>query len=96
MIHLICDFCSDPEPEHRITCKTFDVGSTPFTSVGDFAVCGACFSLITAGDRAGLLDRSRKTFIADHGTWGYVADDFLAMLHASFWKNAELGGVNGK
>lgn len=48
---MICDFCSAPDPQHTIPCRSFDVDEillTPegFRSLDEWMACDACCALI--------------------------------------------------
>jgi hypothetical protein len=68
---MICDFCSEhTEPFTEYPCGDFSLGqveSTNMMSRGGFAACPTCARLINTNDRAALLDRSVKSFIAHQG-----------------------------
>ncbi len=90
---LLCDFCSIPNPIHRIPTRTFEMKTKVIDkemtniSDGDFMACGPCYALVEAGDREGLLKRVKTSYIRTYGTWDRLAEKILRRFHEQFWKH---------
>jgi hypothetical protein len=54
---MVCDFCSSPGPVWRYPAESFRDQWRGW-SFGDWLACDECHSLIEAGDRMGLGERS--------------------------------------
>ena len=89
--HLLCDFCSAPDPAWRYPARSFVAYCVPNAvgeSVGDWAACEQCHILIEANDRSGLAQRSLDELIARHPEASLAATvlyEELAQLHREFF-----------
>ncbi len=62
----ICDFCSEPKVTWRYPARSFDAyifAGIVGESVGDWAACPICHSLIESGNYAELAERSLRTLL---------------------------------
>lgn len=88
---LLCDFCSAPAPVWRYPARTFvaySIANIAGESVGDWAACELCHTLIQADDRCGLARRSVDELIAKHPETREAAAvlyEELAGLHREFF-----------
>ncbi len=60
----ICDFCSSPDVSWNydaISANAFQVEEITLASIGGWAACETCSTLIEAGDREGLRKHSLAT-----------------------------------
>lgn len=90
--HFVCDFCSELRPTHSVLCFSFDVQdpvpvTQPMTSRGDFLACDACFAIINANDREGLIQRAKASFIRRHGYWHADVERALRSFYRQFWEH---------
>lgn len=87
----ICDFCSEPDVSWRYPARTFVayvVAGFVGQSVGDWAACSVCHSLIEAGNRSGLLERSLSRLLdknAEMRSDEAALREELAVVHRMFF-----------
>jgi hypothetical protein len=90
---LVCDFCSMSDPAWRYPARTFLAYLAPRLageSVGDWAACDACHTLIEIEDRRGLAQRSLDELISKHPEVGEAAGalyEELTALHRKFFEH---------
>ena len=88
---LQCDFCSALGPKWRYPTRSFVAYCVPNVageSVGDWAACDECHSLIEADDRRVLAQRSLDKLILKHpeaSAEAAVLYENLAELHQQFF-----------
>src|SRR5260370_42396364 len=93
MSRAICDFCSYPSVVWRYPARSFVgyvVANIGGESVGDWAACEQCHRLIEVGDRAGPMERSLVTLIAEHSETEAVRSELMehmTSLHGMFFAN---------
>lgn len=69
----LCDFCSTPtKPSKVYDCEDF-LKFDGETSIGGWAACNKCSSLIDTGDRSGLVKHQVATAIKQHGRNSFSA-----------------------
>jgi hypothetical protein len=89
----ICDFCSEEPITWSYPAQSFIayvLGEVGGESVGDWACCDLCHSLIEANDTDGLARRAIETLTGRHPEMNLVRDELLLqmkILHQSFFKN---------
>jgi hypothetical protein len=97
---VICDFCSAPDPPHRILCRSFTAArailpKVRFESVSDWWACDTCHALVVAEDRGGLLERGvraaceRDPYLAAHRV---AFGEYLGRIYVQFWESRILEG----
>ena len=92
-VNLRCDFCSAPGPKWRYPARSFISYCVPNIageSVGDWAACDECHSLIEAGDRRSLAQHSLDELIVKHPEASAAATELyedLAELHRKFFEH---------
>ena len=93
--HGVCDFCSDSQPHHVEMVPDFELvpnsavalsaeilqASAPEMSIGGWASCDTCHTMIIENRRADLLQRA---IVASRG--GKFTAAALKGLHKRFWK----------
>lgn len=94
---LICDFCSSTKIKWRLLATTDSITTdvdglkVEHISVGDWAACDDCMSLILENDKDGLAERSYRQFVEKYGPVPkWVAKEMRAGLkeiQALFWRN---------
>lgn len=87
---IICDFCSDPNPEWAFPAKDFEMEGGPEAGgfQGGWAACEACKRLIDRSDYNGLAKRSAEKFVGRPA--GLSIDHLipsLRKLHRRFRQN---------
>ena len=93
MSRAICDFCSYPSVVWRYPARSFVayvVANIGGESVGDWAACEQCHRLIEVGDRAGLMERSLVTLMAEHPEMEPARSELIehmTSLHVMFFEN---------
>ncbi|MBY0502737.1 MAG: hypothetical protein K2X03_02425 [Bryobacteraceae bacterium] len=91
MSDLKCDFCSAPHPSWRYPALTFVAYCAPDVageSVGDWAACEICHTLIETNDHAGLAQRSLDELIVKYpeaSQASRVLLESLSDLHQEFF-----------
>ena len=88
---MFCDFCYSPEVKWAHEAKDFKFpGPLYVKSIGPWAACSACHSLIENNRRAELLDRSveahRKLYPEDEVNISFIRG-IMNISHAAFWQN---------
>lgn len=91
---IICDFCSSPDVVYRYPCYDDSIiiegngVALGLGSIGDWASCEACSSLIDTDNREGLVNRSIVTYtdISDGRLTSYDITDMMQVIHAMFWR----------
>ena len=92
-VNLQCDFCSAPAPKWRYPARSFISYCVPNIageSVGDWAACDECHSLIESGDSRRLAQRSLDELIVKHPEASAAAPELyadLAELHRKFFEH---------
>ena len=87
----LCDFCSEPAVTWRYPAGSFVayvVGNIGGESVGDWAACERCHSLIEAENLQALARRAAEKLVGKHPEMKPVEDEVLAAmttLHESFF-----------
>jgi hypothetical protein len=77
-----CDFCSSREVAWSYPAADFDFPMAGWGSIGAWAACDLCSTLIEAGDWTGLLDRSIESYgVIRHAK---TIRPRLAKLHQDF------------
>jgi hypothetical protein len=89
----LCDFCSEPAVTWRYPARNFVayvVGNVGGESVGDWAACECCHSLIEAGSSQALTRRAVERLVVKHPELSAVEGELIVAmrdLHRSFVEN---------
>jgi hypothetical protein len=89
----LCDFCSEPAVTWRYPARTFLAyfgGNVGGESVGDWAACECCHSLIESGNSHALTLRAVERLVVKHPEMSAAQDELVAAmrtLHRSFFEN---------
>lgn len=79
----VCDFCGDQNPCWDYDCAQFDLED--FGSIGGWAACDGCSTLIEAEDYEGLLERSLDNPLGRTDPEYWRAR--IGPIHQGFWGN---------
>lgn len=88
---MYCDFCDLPGPTRTFEAADvlIDLGSPVVLheSLGGWAACQTCGTLIDAHDRDGLVQRSYEAFARDHPEAATPEVlDMIRTVHVAFWQ----------
>jgi hypothetical protein len=80
----VCDFCSEEHPKHAVMIPEFSLGDGITQSVGGWAACDTCHTMIVESRKTDLL---RRAIEASSG--GRFTAAALQGLHKRFWNAYE-------
>jgi hypothetical protein len=83
---IICDFCSSTEVEWTYPAHDIVVPEIKSRSVGAWAACGPCHTLIEADARDTLSWRAAKAMARAHKVNASDVIGWLRQMHAAFFR----------